>query len=109
MDFPAIARNPWEMPARRNADRKLYLGEWIARLGLRPVEVARGVQVAESHLSNIIAHKKNASVALLMDISEFLGVTVNDLHRRPPPATAAMPFEGFSAGAVRLLMERKPL
>lgn len=65
--------------------RTLYLGPWLARLGRRPSEVAKAVGVGESYLSLLISgDKRNPSGALLLAISEELGISVNDLYRRPP-------------------------
>jgi transcriptional regulator with XRE-family HTH domain len=69
--------------------RKLYLGEWIARLGHTQVEVARAADISTSYLSNLIGGRKEDPGALILfDISEFLGITVNDLYRKPPPPDA---------------------
>ena len=65
--------------------RTLHLGPWLARLGRKPSEIAKAVGVGESYLSLLISgDKKNPSGALLLAISEELGISVNDLYRRPP-------------------------
>lgn len=78
-DYPGMAK------ARSKRLRTYYLGPWIARLGRKPSEIAKAVGIGESYLSLLISgDKKNPSGALLIDISEELGITVNDLTRRPP-------------------------
>jgi transcriptional regulator with XRE-family HTH domain len=70
--------------------RTFHLGEWLARLGRKPVELAKAVGVGESYISLLISGQKdNPSIRLLLDISEFLGLTINDLYRRPPPREAS--------------------
>lgn len=74
-------------PGRPKKVRTLHLGEWLSRLGRKPVELAKAIGVGESYISLLISgQKKNPSGALLLDISEFLGLSVNDLYEPPPPA-----------------------
>jgi hypothetical protein len=96
------------MPAaRRPMFKKLHLGEWLARLGKKPVDVARHQDVSESYNSNQISGKReNPSIDKLLAISEYLGITVNDLYRAPPPLATLKDLQGFSAGAIEQLMER---
>jgi hypothetical protein len=43
-----------------------YLGEWLARLGVTPVELARGIHLPPSYLSNLTSRKKtNPGIHLL--------------------------------------------
>lgn len=78
-DYPGMARSP------RPQYRPLFIGPWIIRLGRKPSEIAKAVGVGESYLSLLISgDKKNPSGALLLAISEELGISVNDLYRRPP-------------------------
>lgn len=69
---------------------KLYLGGWMDRLEVRPVAVAKAVAVGEPYLSELISGKAkdNPSSHLMFEISEFLGISVNDLYRPPPPRAA---------------------
>ncbi len=69
--------------------RKLYIGEWLSRLGRKPVELAKHLDVTEPYVSELISGKKdNPSHILLLDVSEWLGLTVNDLYRPPPDRLA---------------------
>jgi hypothetical protein len=90
MDTEVPTPDDWGMtfkPPKRG--RRLFLGEWLDRLGRKPVDLADAVGVGESYISNLVNHrKKNPSSALMLDISEFLGIAVNDLYRPPPPRTA---------------------
>lgn len=78
-DYPGMAKRPVRKV------KTLYLGPWLARLGRKPSEIAKAVGIGESYLSLLISgDKKNPSSALVLAISEELGITVNDLYRRPP-------------------------
>lgn len=97
----------------KKPERKLFVGEWLARLGRKPTELAKAVGVTESYVSELISHKKdNPSPVLLLEVSEWLGLTVNDLYRSPPPAAAVSAIERMDpsqmAALGRLLDELKP-
>jgi transcriptional regulator with XRE-family HTH domain len=69
--------------------RRIYLGEWLARLRRKQVDLARAVGITPTYVSELISLKKpNPSPGLLLEISEWLGLTVNDLYRPPPPIGA---------------------
>lgn len=73
----------------RKAPPKLYVGEWVARLGRKQTDVAEAARITEAYLSEIISgKKKNPSLAVLLAISDALGITINDLRYPPPPIEA---------------------
>lgn len=80
------------MPARKaqaRPFRKLYIGEWLNRLGRRQNEAAEALAVTETYISELISgKKKNPHHTILYDLSEWLGLTINDLYRPPPPRAA---------------------
>lgn len=77
-DHRGMARKPARL-------RPLHIGLWISRLGRKPSEIAKAVGIGESYMSLLISgEKNNPSAALLLSISEELGITINDLYRRPP-------------------------
>lgn len=87
MDSKSAGRNDAPIMARKHRKefRTLYIGQWASRLQRKPSEIARAVGITESYLSLLISgDKKNPSATLLMDISEVLGISVNDLYRPPP-------------------------
>jgi transcriptional regulator with XRE-family HTH domain len=95
--------------AARTSTRKLYLSEWLDRLGRRPVDLARHLGVGESYVSNLRSEKRsNPSIYILIDISEFLGVTVNDLFMPPPKAGTIGELKTYSTSAVERLLAAKP-
>jgi len=74
-------------PSSTKLFRPLFIGEWIARSEKQPRDIAVAVGVTEAYMSELISgRKKNPSAQLLLAISEELGVTVNDLYRKPPSA-----------------------
>lgn len=84
--------------------RRLYIGEWIVRLGRQQREIALAVGIGESYMSLLAAGtKKNPSGQLLFDISEILGVAVNDLYRPPPAAAALEAAESLSPQQIATL------
>lgn len=84
---------------------KLHLGAWLHALAIKPVAVAKHVEVTESYLSELIAGtaKINPSSALMFAISEFLGLTVNDLYRPPPPRAARQATEQLTPSQMAAL------
>lgn len=78
------------MPARPPIPfKKLHLGEWLSRLDRKPREVAEKVGIGEAYMSELISGaKKNPSAQVLLAISEEIGLTVNDLYKVPPSASA---------------------
>ncbi len=68
------------------AKRKFYLGQWIRCLDLKQVDVANAADITEGYLSALISNpKKNPTAEVLLAISEFMELTINDLYRPPPP------------------------
>lgn len=64
---------------------RLYIGEWLTKLGRRPSELSKASGVDEGYLSQLISgEKNNPSAAQLMAISTELGISVNALYSRPP-------------------------
>lgn len=107
MDAACIVENYGGMPSKKPAlpDYKLYLSEWMARLKKRPVDLARHLGVGESYISNLRSlRKSNPSLPLLIAISEFLGITVNDLCKPPPKAASIGDLHGYSQAAVERLL-----
>lgn len=98
-------------PARKQ--RYLHLGAWLIRLGRTQAEAAEVAGVKPGYISELVSNKKqNPSQGVLLDISEWLGLTVNDLYTAPPPMDAVeahgqMPASQ-QAALGRLLQDMKP-
>ena len=84
--------------------RKLYISEWIARLGRHQSEIAEAVGIGDSYMSLLVSGRKNnPSGQLLFEISEVLGLSVNDLYRQPPPASAIEAAESLTPQQIATL------
>lgn len=79
----APKRKKWEP----KTGRTLRLGKWMAALGVRAADISRGIGCTEAYLSNLINGKveKNPSTDFMLELSDFLGVSINDLYEDPPP------------------------
>jgi len=105
-----FAHYPLAMRRARRQFRELHIGEWIVRLGREQREIARAAGITEAYLSNLIAaRKKNPGADILLRLSEAMGLTVNDLYRRPPSEGAFEAISGLepaqAATLARLLDE----
>lgn len=114
-----LAVEGWGMPRPRQnrparPPRQLQLGPWLDRLGRKQVEAAKAAGVTAGYISDLVSGKKpNPSPGVLLDISEWLGLTVNDLYVMPPPENAVaaagqMPPSQMAALG-RLLQDYKPV
>lgn len=101
---PAIQNDAGMPPKQRLQYRKLYIGEWIARLKRKPREIADAVGISEPYMSLLISgEKKNPSGRLLLAISEELRITVNDLYAAPPPESAIKAAENLTPDQIAAL------
>jgi hypothetical protein len=88
---------------RKRPTRLLHLGPWLTRLGRKPVELAKAVDIGEPYVSSLISGKRKGTPSLLLDISEWLGISVNDLYRPPPSAEAMKAVEGLTTAEAAVL------
>jgi transcriptional regulator with XRE-family HTH domain len=97
------------MPAAtRPQYKKLHLGEWLARLNVKQADLARDIDITESYLSKLISGKKvNPAVSLLLQISDRLGLSVNDLYKPPPSIAALEDLRNYSPGVVKQLLDQQ--
>ena len=80
--------------------RTLHLGAWLALFQVSETEAGKIAGVGQSYIANLISgFKKNPSALILMDISEYLGITVNDLYQRPPSRAEMQPAANLSPRA----------
>ena len=85
--------------------RALYVGEWITLMKKTREEICEGASIEKAYLAQLISgEKKNPSAKVVLGISEVLGVTVNDLYKKPPNTfvTIDARFAGFSPGVINL-------
>lgn len=91
-------------PQPKRQFRKLYIGEWLARLGHKPVDAANAIGVTEPYMSELISgRKKNPSHQILFDLSEWLGLSVNDFYRAPPDRSTVEAIESLNPSQLATL------
>lgn len=85
----------------------LYVGEWIAALGLKQKDVAAEAGIGEPHLTNIKTEgRQDPSYSTLFRIADAMGITVDDLRHMPPPISAPSPPHPLSPQAQAALSRR---
>lgn len=109
---PGLADHPGMPRTVQKRTRTLYLGQWLRRLGRKQKEIADAAGVGESYISQLISNpRKGASPSVLLDISEELGISINDLYMPPPPADAVAAvgqLEPSQIAALGRLLEKLP-
>lgn len=86
----------------------LYVVEWIEALGAERAKVAKAGHCTQSYISNMGGGRRlNPSAYVMYYISEFLGVTVNDLYQPPPPESSIEAMRALSPRARATLMSRR--
>jgi transcriptional regulator with XRE-family HTH domain len=89
---------------QRQVQKKLYLGDWLDTLGLTQADLVRITGMTRAYISELCAgHKNNPSIAMLLDISDSMGISVNDLYRPPPERGVLKGLNGLNAGQVAAL------
>lgn len=88
---------------RKRPTRKLHLGPWLVRLGRKPVDVAKKIKIGESYMSHLISGKKKGTPTVLVEISEEIGITVNDLFVPPPPPEVTQAVEAMKPSELAAL------
>lgn len=91
--------------------KSIFLGEWIDAIPGRTRKGAAGAAgIKESYISNLSSGRKaNPSSLVMLAVSEYLGITVNDLYQPPPSKTALKELATLSPSAREALMRgRKP-
>ena len=104
MDFGKLSNTLFFMA--KTVHRKLYLSEWMARLGVRPVDLARGAGISESYISTLRAGKlkKNPTPDVLLAISDALRITVNEMYSPPPNPAAVAAIRELQPDTVQRLI-----
>ena len=91
--------------------RPIYLAQWMEALGRRPIDLAKPhTSVTASYISNLCSPARiNPSAIVMLEISEALGVTVNDLYQKPPSSGLMDALASYSPAARQALLEaRRP-
>ncbi len=98
---PAERAEPQEPP-------ELFLGEWLDRLGLQQKEVAQAAGITPAYLNNLVnpaklKQRKNPRIAVMLRISAAIGVSINDLYKRPPTRAEADRLRQFQPSTIDAL------
>lgn len=87
--------------------RRIYLTEWLEFFDVGQEEAGKAAGCSQGYLSNIGAQRKtDVNVLILLPLSEYLGITVNDLYRPPPSAAALDSLTNLSSGARETIVNR---
>jgi len=93
-------------PKRQQTASPLYLGPWLNRLGVKPVELCRGTGLTDAYVSELISGKKNnPSFNAIRDIADFLGIGIDQLRRPPPPEDAIESVGSLPASVIDRLRQ----
>jgi transcriptional regulator with XRE-family HTH domain len=100
--------------SRSKPPRRLFLGLWLKRLNRKQAEIAEAAGITPTYVSELVNDPgKNPSPTVLLDISEALGLTVNDLYNMPPAIEATEAAGKLNPAQLatlgRLLDEMKPI
>jgi transcriptional regulator with XRE-family HTH domain len=88
--------------------RKNFLGAWIDLLEAEQKAVADAAGVGASYISNICRNVgKRPSIDVMLNISEFLGVSVNDLYKEPPPKSTLDRMADYSPMTRETLLRKR--
>lgn len=121
-DHSSLSANGlWELPARPSGmprkrkdpppskPRKLQLGAWLDRLGVRQIRVAEAVNVTPTYINELCSGAKtNPSNGILLDIAQFLGIPAESLYKLPPSGETAREVDGLSPAVLAKLREPEP-
>lgn len=93
--------------AKKNQPPKriIHLKAWMELEPIGPTELAEIAGCTQSYISNLAANRKpNPNVLFLLAISEYFGITVNDLYEPPPSAAQIIDLQGYSERAREKIM-----
>lgn len=87
---------------------EIYLGQWLEFFEEDVSEAARRAGCSQGYISNIIANRKaNVNVLILLRISEWLGVTVNDFYRPLPRKSELQALKQLSPKAQAAILDKQ--
>lgn len=94
---------------RREPQPKLFIGEWIHALGMRPRDVARGAGVNEGYLSQLISGQKiKATPGYVRKMANFLGIDWRDMYDPPPSREALRAAATINPATLARLRNKTP-
>lgn len=99
-------RTPRKRPERPN--QPLYIGQWIAALGLRQTDVAKDAGINEGYLSQLISGERtNPSGGILWAISRAMGIEARKLNEPPPSREILEALRKLDRGLINRLAPPK--
>jgi transcriptional regulator with XRE-family HTH domain len=99
-----------KVPVRRprRPPPKLYIGQWLKRLGMKQVEIARACDIGESHMSLIVSGDKYPSPGLLAEVARAMGVPEHVLRQQPPDEATVRATAGLDPAVLARLGQHLP-
>lgn len=83
---------------------RLYLGEWLAALKVKPASVSKETGINEGYLSELIRRKKeNPTRSILRRIGKFVGVEWHLFYEPPPPRSVLDQIKKYGPGVLERL------
>lgn len=93
---------------RKPVPREIFLGEWLEFFDIGASEAATIARCTQGYISNISrGARDNINTLYLLALSEEMGITVNDLFRRPPSKNQRAQLQGYSPEAQTSILGRK--
>jgi transcriptional regulator with XRE-family HTH domain len=82
---------PRKLAEAKPKEHELFLAEWMKHKGIGPGKLGKIVGKTQGYMSNLKrGFQDNPSIYILLAISEYWGISVNELFKPPPsPAEAA--------------------
>lgn len=107
MTKPPLKGNVFD--AELDEDR-LYIGEWLAAVGIKPAAVSKETGIGPSYLSHLISRKKtNPSRSILLRIGRCIGIEWHLLYEPPPPKSTIEQVAKYGSGLLdRLSRPKRP-
>lgn len=79
----------------------LFVGEWLARLGIKPTKIAADANVNEGYLSEVIAGgKRNPGRLWLAKVAKAAGIPPHYFNVPPPPVSAINALSQFDTATL---------
>lgn len=96
------------MAKRREIEpREIYLGDWLKEWNIGPSEAAKIAGCTQGYISNISrGARPNVNAVYLLNLSEHMGVNVNDFFRPLPSQSQLAPLKNLSPKAQAAILGR---
>lgn len=94
--------------AKKEPPLRIFLGQWLDFFEMDVGEAAKVAGCSQGYVSNIIANRKtNINVLYLLNISNKLGVTINDFYRPLPRKAELDAFKELSPKAQAAILQKE--